>query len=169
MSIEPIGIATMRRIALAAALFLAAAAPLPPPTLPPGKIPPIAKPYDVDADAHAAVDAAFARAKLNHHNVLLDFGGNWCGDCRALAGVLEQPDVAKWVSQHYETVNINVGRFTVNTDIAKRFGVTLKAAPTVLVVAPNGTVLNADRVEALADARYMSPQAVVDLLSTWVS
>ena len=159
----------MRRLALAAAVFLAAAAPLPPPTLPAGKIPPVSTPYDVAADAHAQVDAAFARAKQNGHLVLLDFGGNWCGDCRALAGVLEQPDVAKWVSQHYETVNINVGRFTVNTDIAKRFGVTLKAAPTVLVVAPNGTVLNADRVEALADARYMSPQAVVDLLSTWVS
>jgi thiol-disulfide isomerase/thioredoxin len=100
--------------------------------------------------------------------VLLDFGGNWCPDCRMLAGVLELPQVHEWSSQHFETVYIDVGRYTKNTDIAQQYGIKLKAAPTVLVVTPDGKLLNGDNVFALADARSMSAQAVVDLLATWV-
>jgi hypothetical protein len=85
-----------------------------------------------------------------------------------LAGVLELPQVQSWSAQHFETVYIDVGRYTKNTDIAARYGVKLKAAPTVLLVTPDGHVLNADHVTALADARSMSAQAVVDLLATWV-
>ena len=129
----------------------------------------MAHPYDETADAHAAVDAAFAAAKLSGHKVLLDFGGNWCPDCRALAGVLDMQSVSGWVAQHYEIVYVDVGRFTKNTDIAQRFGVKLTAAPTVLVVTPDGQVLNRDKVFALADARYMSAQSVVELLATWAS
>jgi len=156
----------MRRFAVIAVLFLAAAAPGAP-VLPDGKVPPIAKPYDEAADAHAAVAAAFAAARASGHKVLLDFGGNWCPDCRALAGVLDQPQVAGWAAQHYQTVYIDVGRFTKNTDIALKYGVKLTAAPTVLVVTPDGHLLNRDNVFALADARYMSAQAVVDLLAAW--
>jgi thiol-disulfide isomerase/thioredoxin len=158
----------MKRIlALAAAAMLVAAAPAPP-SVPPGKATPVAKPYDETADAHKAVDAAFAAARASGHKVLLDFGGNWCPDCRMLAGVLEIPSVQSWSAQHFETVYIDVGRFTKNTDIAEHYGVKLHAAPTVLVVTPDGKVLNPDNVIALADARSMSAQAVVDLLASWV-
>jgi thiol-disulfide isomerase/thioredoxin len=151
----------------AAALFLAAAAPTAP-TVPPGKATPVAHPYDENADAHAAVTAAFAAARASGHKVLLDFGGNWCPDCRMLAGVLELPQVHAWSSQHFETVYIDVGRYTKNTDLAQQYGIKLKAAPTVLVVTPDGKLLNGDNVFALADARSMSAQAVVDLLASWV-
>ena len=149
---------------MAAALCLAAAAPV----VPPGKATPVARPYDEAADAHAAVTAAFAAARASGHKVLLDFGGNWCPDCRMLAGVLDMPEVQTWSAQHFETVYIDVGRFTKNTDLAQAYGVKLTAAPTVLVVTPDGKLLNGDHVFALADARYMSAQAVVDLLASWV-
>ena len=54
---------------------------------------PPSAPYDESADADAAVKAAFIRAKRSHKRVLIDLGGNWCGDCRILAGVMELPDV----------------------------------------------------------------------------
>jgi len=157
-----------RWLPAAAVLVLMAAAPAPAPVVPPGKATPVVHPYDERADAHAAVDQAFAAARTSGHRVLLDFGGNWCPDCRMLAGVLELPQVRSWSAQHFETVYIDVGRYTKNTDIAARYGVKLKAAPTVLLVTPDGHVLNADHVTALADARSMSAQAVVDLLATWV-
>jgi hypothetical protein len=84
-----------------------------------------------------------------------------------LAGVLDMPAVRVWTAQHYETVYVDVGRFNKNTDIAARFGIKLKAAPTVLVVETDGTVLNRNDVFALADARSMSAQAVVALLAAW--
>jgi len=149
---------------VAAALMLMAVAPM----LPPGKATPVAQPYDTTADAHAAVAAAFSAAHASGHKVLLDFGGNWCPDCRMLAGVLDMPQVQEWSKQHFETVYIDVGRFTRNIDIAQQYGIKLTAAPTVLVVTPDGKLLNANNVFALADARSMSAQAVVDLLASWV-
>jgi len=150
-----------------AAVWIMAAAPVAVPMVPPGKATPVAQPYDETADAHAAVAAAFAAAHASGHKVLLDFGGNWCPDCRMLAGVLDLPQVHAWAAQHFETVYIDVGRFTKNKDIAQHYGVKLTAAPTVLVVTADGTVLNRNDVFALADARTMSAQAVVALLASW--
>jgi hypothetical protein len=40
----------------------------------------IKKPYDPSADADAAVAAAFAQARKDGKRVLIELGGNWCGD-----------------------------------------------------------------------------------------
>jgi thiol-disulfide isomerase/thioredoxin len=152
-------------IAAAASLFLAAAGPLPQVTNDEAK--PVAAPYDTQADAHAAVDAAFAAARASGRKVMIDLGGNWCPDCRALAGVLASPQVKPWVDQGFVTVLVDVGRFKKNLDIAEKYGVKINAAPTVLIITPDGKLLNKDAVFALADARSMSAQAVVDLLAGW--
>jgi thioredoxin 1 len=120
---------------------------------------------DESADAHAQVDAALAEAKKSGRTVLLDFGGNWCLDCRILAGVLLEPPVAEWMSSHFVVVKIDVGRRTKNMDISERFGVTVKGVPTVLMIAPDGKLQNPDDPYGLSDARSLSSQAVVDLLA----
>jgi thiol-disulfide isomerase/thioredoxin len=153
-----------RLLVAVTALLLAAAAP---PAVTPDQAKPIAAPYDTQADAHEAVSAAFATARASGRKVMIDFGGNWCPDCRALAGVLASPEVKPWVDQGFVTVLVDVGRFKKNLDIAAQYGVKITAAPTVLIVTPDGKLLNKDNVFALADARTMSPQAVVDLLATW--
>jgi thiol-disulfide isomerase/thioredoxin len=142
-------------------LWLMAAAPV----VPSAPATPVAHPYDETADAHAQVDAAFAEAKRSGRTVLLDFGGNWCPDCRILAGVLQEPPVADWVSHHFVVVKIDVGRRTKNMDISRRYGVTVKGVPTVLMVTSDGKLQNPDDPYGLADARSMSSQAVVDLLA----
>ena len=52
---------------------------------------PLPLPYDEQADAKATVVAAKARAKANHKLLLIDLGGNWCLDCRILAGTMDVP------------------------------------------------------------------------------
>lgn len=128
---------------------------------------PVAAPYGPTEGAQAQVDAAFKTAQESGRNVLIDFGGNWCPDCRMLAGVLDLPSVAPWVAAHFVTVSVNVGRINTNLDIARHYGVTIKAVPTVLIVTPQGRLLNPDGTLALGDARRMSAQAVVDLLAGW--
>lgn len=151
------------RLALPLVLALAAAAP----RVPDRDAPPLQAPYDTAADAHAAVDAAFTAARRDHRLVLLDFGGNWCPDCRSLAGVLAAPEVKPWADAKFVTVMVDVGRFKKNLDIPARWGVKLNAAPTVLVVTPEGKLLNGNDVTALADARSYSAQKVVDMLAGW--
>jgi thiol-disulfide isomerase/thioredoxin len=135
------------------------------PAVPPGKAIPVAHPYDEAADAHAQVDAALAEAKRSGRTLLLDFGGNWCPDCRMLAGVFEEKPVADWMAKRFVVVKVDIGRRNKNMDISERWGVTVKGVPTVMMISPQGAVLNRDDPYGLADARSMSTQAVVDLLA----
>jgi thiol-disulfide isomerase/thioredoxin len=125
-------------------------------------------PYDENADARAEVAAAIARAAAAHKFVLLDFGGNWCPDCRVTAGVLALDEVRPWVQQNFEVVAIDVGRRTKNLDIAAGFNVRVQGVPTIIILDSNGKVMNAGNPSALEDARSMSPQAIVDTINGWI-
>lgn len=131
---------------------------------------PLPYPYNEAGNAHAEVDAALSQAKATHRLLLIDLGGNWCGDCRVLAGTLALPDLAPFVTRHFEVVTVDVGRFSKNMDVAQRFGAKRPAGvPAVLIVDPvSGKLLDQGHTEALADARSMSPQALADWLAQWV-
>lgn len=128
------------------------------------------RPYDENADADRAVDAALARAAHDHKLVLIDLGGNWCPDCRILAGVMALPEVRRFVQAHYDVVSVDVGNFDKNLQIPARFGITgrLEGVPSVLIVAHDGTLVDRGHVAALSDARSMTPQAIADWLASWV-
>lgn len=132
---------------------------------------PLPLPYHADADAKAQIAAARARAVKANKRLLVDLGGNWCLDCRLLAGVMELPSVRPFVARHFEVVTVDVGRFDKNQDIPAHYGVKgrLAGVPAVFVVDPRtDRVVNAGRTTALADARSLTPQALADWLATWV-
>lgn len=131
---------------------------------------PLPLPYDQQADAEADVAAAKARAIKGHKLLLIDLGGNWCLDCRVLAGVLDIPGVSAFMKKHYELVSVDIGRMDKNQQIPARYGIgRLEGVPALLVVNPRtGRLLNAGRVSALADARSMSAQALADWLAQWI-
>ena len=126
-------------------------------------------PYDSNADATAAVDAAFARAKTSGKRVLIDLGGNWCPDCIVLANLMQLPEMKSFMTAHFEIVSVDVGRFDKNLQIPARFGLTqrLEGVPSVIVAEPDGTFVNPGRIAALADVRHMTPQAIADWLALW--
>ena len=132
---------------------------------------PLPLPYDAADDATKAVDAAKARAKARHKLLLIDLGGNWCLDCRLLAGTMDVPAVKSFLARHYEIVIVDVGRMDRNLAIPAHYGITdrLQGVPSLLVVDPRrDKLLNAGRTAALADARSMSPQGLADWLAQWV-
>jgi len=131
---------------------------------------PLPFPYDANQDANAAVDAARARAKADHKLLVIDLGGNWCGDCRVLAGTLDLPEVKAFMDAHYELVSVDVGRFDRNGQIAEHYGVKgrLEGVPSLLIVDPQtDRLLDGGHTAALADARSMTPQALADWLAQW--
>jgi len=138
------------------------------PVITAGKVQAAAHPYDEAADAHQTLATAMAAAKLSGKKVLVDFGANWCPDCRALGGILAVDQIQAYVQAHYEVAVVDVGRFNKNLDIPASYGFKIRGIPTVMVVDPTtNQVLNRDGLEALGDAGSMAPQAVVDLLVTW--
>jgi thiol-disulfide isomerase/thioredoxin len=129
---------------------------------------PLPLPYDPTREAKADVAAARARARAEHKLLLIDLGGNWCGDCRVLAGILKLPEVAGFVARNYVIVNVDVGRMNRNLDIPARYGVKrLDGVPSLLVVDGRDHLKDAGHVAALADARSMTPQAMADWLASW--
>lgn len=127
------------------------------------------RPYDEAADAEAVVNAAFARAKKNGKRVLIDLGGNWCGDCIVLANIMALPEMKPFIAAHFEVVTVDVGRFDKNLSIPARFGIVkrLEGVPSVIVAEPDGKFVNEGKISALSDARHMTPQSVADWLAQW--
>src|ERR1700749_654391 len=118
------------------------------------------RPFNEAANANHDVDAAFARAKRSGKEVMIDLGGNWCADCRIMAGLMELPEMRHFLDAHYEIVSVNVGRFDTNLQIPARYGITskLEGVPAFLVVTANGKLVNPGQVSAIQDARHMTPQ-----------
>jgi len=132
---------------------------------------PLPYPYHEAAKASAAVAAAKARARREHKLLLIDLGGNWCGDCRILAATMGLPEVRAFVDAHYVLVMVDVGHFDKNLQIPARYGITkrLEGVPSLLVVDPRtDALLDRDHISALEDARNMTPQALADWLAEWV-
>jgi len=131
---------------------------------------PLPLPYDENLDAMAAVGAARVRAKAAHKLLLIDLGGNWCLDCRLLAGTMDLPELKGFVHRHFELVPIDVGRFDKNLAIPAHYGIKkrLEGVPSMLVIDPRtDRLINGGHVAALADARSMTPQALADWLAQW--
>ncbi|WP_293903351.1 thioredoxin family protein [Phenylobacterium sp.] len=132
---------------------------------------PLPYPYDEKADASAAVDRAIARAKATHKLVLIDMGGNWCGDCRILAATLELPEMKAFMARHYEMVSVDVGRMDKNLQVPARYGITerLEGVPAVLIVDPQTgrQLVSKAQVADLADARHMTPQDLANWLAKY--
>jgi thiol-disulfide isomerase/thioredoxin len=127
------------------------------------------RPFDENADADVTVAKAFVRARAEHKRVLIDLGGNWCADCRILAGIMALPEVQRFLNSHYVVVVVDVGRFNRNLQIPARFGITerLEGVPSVLIATPDGTLVDRGHIAALDDARSMTPQAIADWLAQW--
>lgn len=129
---------------------------------------PLPLPYDPTADAKAQLAAAQAQATAQHKLLLIDLGGDWCGDCRILAGVMRLPEVRHFIDAHYVVVAIDVGRMNRNLDIPARYGINrVVGVPSILIVDRDGRLLDAGHIAALADARSMTPQALADWLAHW--
>ena len=127
------------------------------------------QPYNEAANADAQVAAAFARAQKSHKRVLIDLGGNWCVDCIVLANFVRLPEMRRFMEAHYEEVLVDVGRFNRNLQVPARFGITerLKGVPALLIVTPEGKLVNGDNIFATADAHSMTPQAIAAYLAKY--
>lgn len=136
---------------------------------------PLPYPYDEKASpgtVEARVADARARALREHKLLIVDLGGNWCGDCRVLYGTMQLPEVKRFVQDHYVVVTVDVGRFDKNLQVPAAYGITkrLEGVPALLIVDPKtNKLLDAGHVAALADARHMTPQALADWLAQWTS
>ena len=129
-----------------------------------------AGPYPDTSRAGDDVRAALDSAARSGKRVLVDFGGNWCGDCKVLDINFRKPENAAILEARYVLVHVNVGDkgITTNFDLAERYGIKLrKGVPALAVLDAKGKVLYAQTQGEFADMRSMDPKSVNDFLRKW--
>ena len=95
--------------------------------------------------------------------VIVVFGANWCGDCRALDTAIKNGASAALLSRDFSIVKVDVGQMDKNLDVAKSYGVPLeKGIPAVAIISTNNEVLYATRAGELADARKMGDNGIYE-------
>jgi thioredoxin len=98
--------------------------------------------YDEQADAEKDISEALALAKQENKLVLLDFGANWCHDCRALSKKMKSTSINELIQQHFIVVMINTGDWDSNMDIADRYKSTVQSGiPAIVVLNQNNQPL----------------------------
>jgi thiol:disulfide interchange protein len=116
-----------------------------------------------EADIHAAVE----EAHKTHRRVILDFGGDWCGDCQVLNIYFHQAPNAELLEKNFVLVDVNIGHFDANLEIAHKYGVPVtKGVPALAVVDDHGKLLYAQTNE-FADMRHMEASSVTEFLNKW--
>ena len=126
--------------------------------------------YPETSRAEADVAAALKEAGRSGKRVLVDFGGNWCGDCKVLDINLHKPENAALLAKRYLLVHVNVGEKGINDNfaLAERFGIPLKkGVPALAVLGPGGKVIHSQQGGEFADMRSMDPKSVHDFLVKW--
>jgi thiol:disulfide interchange protein len=124
--------------------------------------------YSAEADPKADIAAALKQASLEHKRVILDFGGDWCGDCQVLDIYLHQSPNAELFEKNFLIVHVDIGRFDKNLDIAEKYNIPLKkGVPALAVLDADGKLLYSQQAAEFGDMRYMYANSVTDFLNQW--
>ncbi len=126
--------------------------------------------YPDVARARAHVTSALAEAARSNKRVLVDFGGNWCGDCKVLDINLRKPENVALLEKHYVLVHVNVGDRGIdhNLDIGERYGIPLKKGVSALaVLESDGRVVYSQKNGEFESMRKIDPKSVQDFLERW--
>jgi len=128
------------------------------------------RPYpDVARAPSDIADGVREAARLNRR-VLLDFGGNWCSDCRILDEDFHRAENAQLLRDHYVVVHVNVGDAGIdhNIELAARYGVPLKkGVPAMAVLDGEGHVLFSQKDGEFESMKRVDPSSVHEFLLRW--
>ena len=125
--------------------------------------------YPDPSRADADIAAGLREAAASHKRVLVDFGGDWCTDCKVFDAYMKRPEnealAAKFVVVH---VNVGAKGITENFALAKRYGIALeKGVPALAVLEPDGKLVYSQKAGEFEDMRHMDPKSVHDFLAQW--
>jgi thiol:disulfide interchange protein len=124
--------------------------------------------YSAQADPKADISAALKQASLEHKRVILDFGGDWCGDCQVLDIYLHQSPNLELLNSNFLLVHVDIGHFDKNLDIPEKYNVPLKkGVPALAVLDAHGKLLYSQQSAEFGDMRYMYANSVTDFLNRW--
>jgi thiol:disulfide interchange protein len=126
--------------------------------------------YSETADPNADISAALRQAKSEQKRVIVDFGGDWCGDCQVLDIYFHPTPNAELLAKNFVLVHVWIGREDTHLDVAAKYGVPVnKGVPALAVLNADGKVVYAQATGEFKDMRYMDSASVTEFLTKWKS
>ena len=123
-----------------------------------------------DGGPDADIAAALKQAASEHKRVIVDFGGDWCGDCQVLDIYFHQPPNSQLLAEHFVLVHVWIGHMDQHLDIPAKYGIPLnKGVPALAVLDASGKVVYAQTSGEFEKMREMNPTSVTEFLNTWKS
>ncbi len=124
--------------------------------------------YPDPSSAHEDLAAALVTAKHDHKRILVDFGADWCIDCLVLDHYLGQAPNADLLAKNFIKVDVNVGHYDSNLDLAKRFNIPLNlGVPALAILDSNGHLLFAQQHKEFEHMSQMQSSDVTAFLNLW--
>jgi hypothetical protein len=125
--------------------------------------------YPANADAHAEIKEAEAKAAAGHKRLLLVFGANWCFDCHVLDLAFHGPDLSPIVAANYEVVHIDLGPDEhKNADLVQQYEIPLnKGVPALAIAESDGKLVVSQKNGEFEDARGLTPEVLAEFLNKW--
>lgn len=124
--------------------------------------------YPDPSQAKADIAAALKTASASHKRILLDFGGDWCGDCQVLDLYFHDAANRPILEANFVLVHVNIGHMDANVEIAEKYGVPLhKGVPALAVLDEKGALLYSQKSGEFEDMRNMQSAAVTKFLMQW--
>jgi len=124
--------------------------------------------YPDPAQARTDLAAALKTATATHKRVLVDFGGNWCGDCQVLDIYFHNEANRPILDANFVLVHVNIGHMDQNVDIAEEYKVPLeKGVPALAVLDEHGKLLFSQQTGQFEAMRRMESSAVTQFLVQW--
>ncbi len=124
--------------------------------------------YPDPSAAKADLTAALKTAAANHKRIIVDFGGNWCGDCQVLDIYFHNAQNRPILDANYVLVHVNVGHMDENLDLAEQWGIPVSTGvPALAVLSDKGKLLYGQRGGEFKSMRRMEPGEVTRFLVQW--
>jgi len=125
--------------------------------------------YPANADAHAEIRKAEAKAAAGNKRLLLVFGANWCFDCHVLDLAFHRPDIAPILTANYVVVHVDLGPDgQKNADLVQQYQIPLdKGIPALAIAESDGRLVVSQKNGEFEDARGLTPEALLQFLNQW--
>lgn len=124
--------------------------------------------YPEPGQAKADLTAALKLAAQTHKRVIVDFGGDWCGDCQVLDIYFHNAQNLPILQANYVLVHVNIGHMDQNQDIAAQYQIPLeRGVPALAVLNERGKLLYSQKSGEFESMRRMESSSVTSFLVQW--
>ncbi|TGL54383.1 thioredoxin family protein [Leptospira kemamanensis] len=120
------------------------------------------KQRDITLDQY---ESSLAQAQTQNRKLIVIFGADWCPDCRALDGILAEPDTKAILDAEFVMMKVDVGRFDKNLSLNEKLGDPIQnGIPALVVLSPKGEFITSTKGGEFSNASKMTKEQVLEYL-----